>query len=228
MVTKIVRLFIMLVAVTMFSYLVTQGQTLPTTSHPNTHGWKDLFQKDLSNTIFEPGGWVFEKGVLYAKDHGNIWTKETYGDFILDLEFKVARQANSGIFLRTGDIRNVLSAIEVQVHETSDRNPRGMVGAIYDIQVPSKDMSKPAGEWNRYTITCNDNKIYIVFNGSQVIDMDLNRWTEPHKNPDGTRNKFATALKDYPRAGPIGLQGIHGREGQPVWYRNMKIKTLND
>jgi hypothetical protein len=45
-------------------------------------------------------------------------------------------------------------------------------------------------------------------------------------NPDGTRNKFAVALKDYSRVGPIGLQGIHGREAAPVWYRNVKIKVL--
>jgi hypothetical protein len=53
--------------------------------------------------------------------------------------------------------------------------------------------------------------------------MDLNEWTEPYKNPDDTKNKFQTALKDFARTGYIGLQD-HGR---PVWYRNIKIKPLN-
>ena len=52
--------------------------------------------------------------------------------------------------------------------------------------------------------------------------MDLNRWTEAHKNPDGTPNKFNTAYKDMPRVGNIGLQ----YHGHPVWYRNVKILTL--
>ena len=60
-----------------------------------------------------------------------------------------------------------------------------------------------------------------------MIDADLNDWTEAHKNPDGTKNKFSTPLKDYARSGPIGFQGIHGREEAPVWYRNMKIKVLD-
>ena len=63
--------------------------------------------------------------------------------------------------------------------------------------------------------------------GEQIIDIDLDDWTEPHQNPDGTQNKFSTALKDYPRVGPVGLQGIHGKGGQPVWFRNLKIRVLD-
>jgi hypothetical protein len=194
--------------------------------HPGTAGWKDLFAPDLSNAIMEPGGWVIDKGVLVAKTHGTIWTKESYGDFVLDLEFKVAKNANSGVFLRAGDIKNVLSALEIQIHETTDGGPIGMVGAIYDAKAPSKSMAKPAGEWNRYTITCQGSRVSLVFNGEKVIDADLEDWKEPRKNPDGTRNKFAVALKDFARKGPIGFQGIHGKEEAPVWFRNLKIKVL--
>jgi hypothetical protein len=60
-------------------------------------------------------------------------------------------------------------------------------------------------------------------NGEQIIDMDLNKWTEAHKNPDGTPNKFTTAYKDMPRIGNIGLQ----YHGTPIWYKNLKIKSLD-
>ncbi len=103
----------------------------------------------------------------------------------------------------------------------------GMVGAIYDVKPPSKKMEKPVGEWNHYTITCQDSRVSLIFNGAQVINIDLNDWREPHKNPDGTPNKFAVALKDFARKGPIGLQGLHGTEKAPVWFRNLKIKTLS-
>ena len=49
---------------------------------------------------------------------------------------------------------------------------------------------------------------------------------EPHLNPDGTKNKFAVALKDFARSGPLGLQGLHGKAQAPVWYRNIRIKEL--
>ncbi|MBE7494624.1 MAG: DUF1080 domain-containing protein [Verrucomicrobiaceae bacterium] len=193
--------------------------------HPDTTGWKDLLAPDLSNTI-APGGWAFQNGELVAKDHDTLWTKESYGDFILDLEFKVAKEANSGVFLRSGDIKNVLAALEIQVHEGADGSKYGMVAAIYDAMPPSKSMAKPVGEWNRYTITCKGPQVTVVFNGETVIDANLDNWPEVGKNPDGTPNKFKKALKDFARSGPIGLQGLHGKAQAPVWYRNLKIKVL--
>jgi hypothetical protein len=204
------------------------SQQAPKGGHPDTSGWKNLFEADLSNALFSPGGWVMENGLLVAKAGGTIWTKESYGNFILDFEFRVAKDANSGVFLRTGDIKNILSALEIQIHETTDGTKYGMAGALYDAKPPDKaeNMMKPAGEWNRYTITCQDSRLVLVFNGETAFNIDLNDWKEARKNPDGTANKFATALKDYARMGPIGFQGLHGKEAAPVWFRNLKIQVL--
>jgi sugar phosphate isomerase/epimerase len=191
--------------------------------------WKDLLTKDLSNAFFKPGAWVYEAdGVLAAKGgegHDlDIWTKDRYGNFILDLEFKVDKGTNSGVFIRTGSIKEwINTAIEVQIHESTDGTPHGQCGAIYDCLSPSKSALKKTGEWNRYVITCLDNKIYVELNGEQIIDMDLNLWKEAHKNPDGSPNKFTTAYKDMPREGHIGLQ----YHGTPIWYRNLRIKPLD-
>ena len=186
-------------------------------------GWRDLLAGDLSNCIYKQGSWIMEDGVLTRKGGGNIWTKEKFGDFILDLEFKVAKGSNSGVFIRTGDVSDfVQTGIEVQIHDTTDGTSRGACGAIYDCLAPSKNMTRKPGEWNHYTITCKANKIYVVFNGEQIIDMDVNLWTEAHKNPDGTANKFNTAIRDMPRIGHIGLQD----HNDPVWFRNIKIKPL--
>lgn len=195
-------------------------------AHPDTAGWKDLIAPDLSNVEMPKGSWELKDGVLVAKTHDTLWTQASYGNFVLDLEFKVAKESNSGVFLRAGNTKDALSALEVQVHESQDGALYGMVGAIYNAQPPSKPMQKPAGEWNRLTVTCNDSRVSLVFNGEEVWNVDLNTWTEAHKNPDGTQNKFAKALKDFARQGPIGLQGLHGKAQAPVWYRNIKIKEL--
>ncbi|MGB6220525.1 3-keto-disaccharide hydrolase [Haloferula sp.] len=194
--------------------------------HPNTEDWESLFKPDLSNAV-DAGKWTIEDGVLVARDRHTLWTKASYSDFVLDLEFKVEKASNSGVFLRSSDISNVLKALEIQVHESTDDSPIGMVGGIYDACPPSKSMAKPIGEWNRFTITCKGPSITLVFNGEQVLDVDLDRWNEAHKNPDGTPNKFAVALKDYARKGPIGFQGLHGKEQAPVYYRNLRIKPLD-
>jgi len=193
---------------------------------PDTTGWKDLFAKDLSTAV-NGEHWKWEDGTLVAKDHETLWTKDSYANFMLDLEFKVAKESNSGVFLRSSNIKDVLAALEIQVHENADGSKYGMVGAIYDAKPPSKSMAKPAGEWNHLTITCKDSLVIVVFNGEEVIHADLNDWKEPNKNPDGTPNKFKVALKDFGRNGPLGLQGLHGKAQAPVWYRNLKIQPLD-
>jgi len=193
--------------------------------HPDTKGWKNLFAADFSNATGGEG-WKWEDGILVATDHGTLWTKDSYSNFILDLEFKVAKESNSGVFLRSGNIKNTLAALEIQVHESTDGGKYGMVGALYDSMPPSKSMAKPVGEWNHYTITCKDSLVTLIFNGEEVLHADLNDWPEKGKNPDGTKNKFPQALKDFARNGPLGLQGLHGKAQAPVWYRNIKIKIL--
>ncbi len=94
-------------------------------------------------------------------------------------------------------------------------------GALYDAQAPTKDLVK-AGEWNHCVITARGSRIAVEMNGEKIIDADLDRWVTPGQNPDGTKNKFRTALKDFKREGHIGLQDHGGK----VAYRNIKIKVL--
>ena len=189
-------------------------------------GWVSLFNgKDLTGWQCKPGSWVVEDGTLARKGGGDIWTQKPYGDFILELEFKVDPQTNSGVFFRTGDINDcVQTGIEMQVldsfgKETPDKHD---CGAIYDCLAPRKNVVRKPGEWNQMTLTCRGSKINVVMNGEEIIDMDLDQWTEPHKNPDGSGNKFNTAYKDMSRSGRIGFQD----HGKPVWYRNIRIKPL--
>lgn len=197
----------------------------PEAKHPDTSQWENLFEAGLSNAEGAEH-WAFLKGILFAKHHNTLWTKKSYGDFVLDLEFKVEKESNSGVFLRSGNTKKVLEALEIQVHENKDGSKYGMVGAIYDALPPAEKVEKPVGEWNRFTITCKGSKLQLIFNGKLVLDADLDNWPEKGKNPDGTKNKFPKALKDFSRTGPIGFQGLHGKAQAPVWYRNVKIKEL--
>lgn len=193
--------------------------------------------KDLAGCITGPdNAWVVEHGLITPKrefdgrEHNldYLWSKETYGDFVLELEFKIPERANSGIFLRTPDLKDpVYTGIEVQVSNSFGKETwtnKSCAGAIYDCVAPTENPVKPPGQWNRYRIVCRGPKILVAVNGRQVVQMDLDRWTRPNQNPDGTPNKFATPLKDFARTGHVGLQD-HGR---PIWYRNIRIKRLDD
>ncbi len=194
--------------------------------------YKDVFKKDLSNAIIGANDWAFgADGVLAPTPtgHGDIWTKERYGNFILELDFKVPEKGNSGVFIRGADLKNwIHTTIEIQIHATTDGTKHGQCGAVYDCLSPSRDATKKPGEWNHYVITCLDNKIHVNLNGEDVIDMDLNLWTEAGRNPDppagpGTKNKFRYAYKDMSREGHLGFQ----YHGNPIWFKNLKIKSFD-
>jgi hypothetical protein len=193
-------------------------------------GWTVLFDgKNLDAWQKPPADkWKIVDGILtWQKGCGDIWTKEKYGDFVLDLEFKVEKSTNSGVFLRSpeGGKNWLHGSIEIQIiAPPKDGKPdKHTTGAIYDCLAPSVFAEKPAGEWNHMVITAKGNSIKIVLNDKPIIDANLDDWKEAGMNPDGSKNKFKTAYKDMAKVGNIGLQD----HGAPVWYRNVKIKTLN-
>lgn len=178
--------------------------------------------------------WAMEEGVLTLKnrtdrqEHNDnyLWTEKQYGDFVLDLDFKVQPGTNSGVFIRTSDVMDpVQTGIEIQVGSVAPGRPlgKGSVGGIYDLVAPRTNALKP-DDWNHYTITCDGPRITVVLNGETVSEMNLDLWTEVGKNPDGTKNKFTRAMKDFARSGYVGLQD----HGSPVWYRNVQIKPLRE
>ena len=168
--------------------------------------------------------WFLEKGILSISDTpgGIIWSKRKFGDFSISLEYKTSTKANSGLFFRTDPRNAVQGGFEIQIASPGLYKGKHIVGSLYDAKEPKVAAGKPDGEWNLMELTCKGSKIKAKVNGKLVIDVDINDWKEPNKNPDGSKNKFKTALKDLPRIGNFGLQ----YHGQPVWFRNIKVTTL--
>jgi type 1 glutamine amidotransferase len=206
--------------------LAADADPLPAAATSTQFAWITLFNgKDLNGWTCKPGAWAAEDGVLARKGGGDIWTQQEFGDFILDLEFKVDRGTNSGVFFRTADINDcVQTGIEMQVLDSYGKAgaDKHDCGAIYDCLAPSRNAVKPSGEWNTLRLVCRGPRIEVVMNGLKIIDMNLDDWKEAGQNPDGSANKFRTAYKDMPRAGYIGFQD----HGSPVWYRNIRIRPL--
>ena len=166
-------------------------------------------------------GWVVKDGAMVREaPAGDIWTKDRYGDFVLELEFKTA--GNSGVFFRTDKPKdNVQTGIEIQVDVPHGKPDKHSVGAIYDLVPPTTENAKK-DDWNKMTLTAKGSALTVEINGEKVNEMDLDKWTTGGKNPDGTGNKFKTALKSFKREGHIGLQD----HGAAVSYRNVRITAL--
>jgi hypothetical protein len=171
-------------------------------------GWKTtgnwVVEEDGTVTLVpRPGETGWERFDAY------IMTERTYKDFVLDLEFKIEKEGNSGVFFRVGDpLLPVSKGIEVQILDTFGLEKPGNhdCGGVIGTAAPSKNMAKPAGEWNRYTITVENNRLTVVLNGEQIIDLKLDE----------------SAMKDRPEVGHIGFQD----EAKRIWYRNVRIKEL--
>jgi hypothetical protein len=183
-------------------------------------GFVEMFNgKNLSGWQ-TTGNWVVEENNVitlkprpgesgWKRFNDYIATTKQYGDFILDLEFKFDKDGNSGVFMRVGDLKDhVNSGFELQILDTHGLAKPGHhdCGGIIATQGPSKNMVKPAGEWNRYVITFKGSHLTVVLNGEQIQDLDLSK----------------TAMKDRPAKGHISFQD----EAKRIWYRNVRIKEL--
>lgn len=166
------------------------------------------------------GNWLVKPdGVLAIKPRAGergwrrfdayLWADKRYGDFALDLEFKIPKGGNSGVFVRVKDKKNpVNTGIEVQINDVHGKKKVGPhdCGGIIGTVGPSKNMAKPAGEWNRMIVTCRGTRLQVQLNGEQVVDVNLK----------------TTSRRDRPLTGFIGLQD----HGLNLFFRNIRIKEL--
>jgi hypothetical protein len=169
--------------------------------------------------------WVLKDGILSPSEKPGrmVWSKKKFTNFELTLEYKTSEGCNSGVFFRTNPKNPVQEGFEIQVASKGLYSGKHVVGSLYDAKEPSSIAVKADGEWNTMKMTCIGSKITIVLNDKEIQKINLTDWTTAKKNPDGTKNKFKTALKDLSQTGHIGFQ-YHGK---PVWYRNVKVKVLN-
>lgn len=229
--------------VSLLAAIVLCGLAIATTSAADNEltpeeagdGWLLLFDgKTLNhwqNSDQKPSRTPVQDGALnpHKAGHYMLIHDKPFANFVLSLDFKISPHCNSGVFIRTFPLtprpgKDIgYNGIEVAVDDTTTAGMHD-TGAIYDLVAPARNAMKPAGEWNHLQITCDKNVIAVQVNGQPVTRMNLDEWTLPNRRPDGSEHKFDVALKDHPRQGYIGLQD----HGSPCWYKNIKLKPLDD
>src|SRR5262249_50355847 len=205
------------------AFLITAVSSFPSPRADDREGFEPLFNgRDLSGWQVNEGGdmakWGAENGVLYVNGAGGGWlmTEKEYGDFIVELEYKVPKNGNSGVALRSpmkGDPAYV--GMEIQILDDpnwKNLRPTQFTGSIYDIAGPSKHVAKPFGEWNKMRIVARGRHITVHLNGEKIVDADLDQYKDrSDKHPGILRDK-----------GHLGLQSHDGR----VAFRNLYVKPL--
>lgn len=171
-------------------------------------GWK---------IVGDAASWSVKDGVLAStgKPNGYVRTEKQYRNYRLSLEWRwTGEPTNSGVLLHAREPDKVWpKCVEAQLkHQHAgdfvliDRSTIIVNGSQVgpgDFPIADKrgeSAEKPAGQWNRYEITCDGGKVTLVVNGKV-----MNEGTEAN-----------------PSSGAICLQS----EGSPIEFRNIVLEPL--
>ena len=183
------------------------GEPIQLFNGTNLDGWR----------LVEPGaasGWRAANGILVnditqvpglpERHFGNLRTVAEFEDFSLHAETRVAKDGNSGIYLRGID--------EVQVFDSFGKpTDSHNMGAIYSRIKPLVAAEKPAAEWQTLDIVFVDRHVTVTLNGTKIID------NQPVLGPTG-----GALWPEVDRPGPIYLQGDH----TGIEYRNLVLHPV--
>jgi len=223
----------------------------------STEGWRG-YGKDVL-----PGKWTIDNGALkfngtgggeaQESDGGDIIFAHKFKNFILELEWKVAKGSNSGIFYLAQEVMSknsetdgmewqpiYISSPEYQILDNENhvdaqagKDGNRQSASLYDM-IPAKPQNaKPFGEWNQASIVVSKGTVFHKQNGETVLEYHLwtPQWKQMLENSKFSPEKWHDALAfellnncgGPNREGYIGLQD----HGDDVWYRNIRVKVLD-
>lgn len=155
--------------------------------------------------IVGDANWRAVDGAIQAdkktdKANSFLVTKVPYTDFRIRVEFWVSDDANTGIYMRCADIKNLTDRTCYEANVFDQRpDPAYGTGAIVHLS-PVSPMPKAGGKWNTYDVTVKGTHLVVTLNG--VITADIHD------------SKLAS--------GPIALQYAAG----VVKFRKVQIAPL--
>jgi sugar phosphate isomerase/epimerase len=227
--------------------LLAKDNTL--TDLEKAEGWKLLWDGQSTEgwrgaklSVFPANGWTIQNGVLIVNQNdgrestngGDIITTQKYKDFILKVDFKITKGANSGIkyFVDPELNKGEGSAIGCEFQILDDNNHpdaklgvkgNRTLGALYDLIPPDRsagNYSFNEKDFNTATIIVEGNRVQHYLNGVKIVEYTRNN---QEFNALVAYSKYA----DWPRFGNLPEGHILLQDhGDQVFYKNIKIKEL--
>lgn len=209
-------------------------------------GWKLLFDGKTTNgwrgaklDKFPAKGWVVEDGILKvlagnggeSTNGGDIVTTRTYRNFILKVDFKITKGANSGIkyFVDPSMNKGAGSAIGCEFQILDDlRHPDAKLGvkgnrklgSLYDLIPAPANKPFDINQFNTAMIVVRGNHVEHWLNGVKLLEYERN-------NQEWNALVAYSKYKHWPNFGNFTDANIllqdHGNE---VWFKNVKILEL--
>ncbi len=217
-------------------------------------GWRGYGKDNV------PSRWTIEDGCIkfsgsgtgegQTGEGGDLIFAHRFKNFILELEWKVSKGGNSGIFYLAQEVKTVkedgteryepiyISAPEYQVLDNAN-HPDALLGvdgnrqsaSLYDM-IPAKPQNqKPFGEWNKARIMVYKGTVVHGQNEENVVEYHLwtQQWTDMLQASKFSQEKWPLAFELLNDCGGPEHEGYFGIQdhGDDVWYRNIRIKVMD-
>src|SRR6266540_1491216 len=168
--------------------------------------WRGYKSEDV------PPGWKIEGGALMKDGRvADIVSKDEFGDFELEMDWKIGEAGNSGIFYRgTEEYEHIYwSAPEYQLLDDikADDNKTRLTcaGSAYALYPSPAGHLKPVGDWNRTRIVARGAHVEHWLNGVKLLEYEQG-------SPDWQDRVKASKFNDWPNygratRGHIAMQG---------------------
>jgi hypothetical protein len=193
----------------------------------STEAWRGFRRESFPTKC-----WVVEDQSLKTvkgcdrSEQVDIITKNKYRNFELELEWRVAPGANSGIIYLVSEDEDQTwkTGPEMQVLDdekhADGKIPKTSAGSLFDLIAPSNKFLRPVGEYNRARVVVNNGHVEHWLNGKKVLEYEL------------ASEQFASSIKqskfkNYAQfarivEGHIALQ-FHGDD---VWFRKIRVRRI--
>ena len=219
---------------TFYAVLIVIGATLFGEAQQSKTVWRVLFDGTSLDawrgykTDKVPAGWrIVDGSIVKDAPVGDIVSKDEFGDFELELEWKIGEAGNSGIFYRgTEEYDHIYwSAPEYQllddIKATDNKTRLTCAGAAYALYPSPAGHLKPVGQWNRTRIVAKGPHVEHWLNGVKLLEYEL--WS-----PDWEAKVKASKFAAYPqfgraKKGHIALQGDHSGT---LAFRNIRVREI--
>jgi hypothetical protein len=203
-------------------------------------GWASLFDGTTLNGWHSFGAasasakWSADSGAIHFNpatkgDDGDLVSNDSFANFDLKIDWKIAKGGNSGILFYVQDDKakyedTYKTGPEMQVldDERNEDNklPSHRAGSLYDLIQATPGAVRPAEQWNSVEIVANNGKLDFYLNGVHVVNTTM--WDDGWKKMvAGSKFKQWPAFGTF-KNGHIALQD----HGFNVWYKNIQVRKL--
>ncbi|MBV8853562.1 MAG: DUF1080 domain-containing protein [Sinobacteraceae bacterium] len=176
-----------------------------------------------------PAGWHVAGGVLSKEGPvDDLVTNERFGDFELELDWKVGREGNSGIFYRgTPEYDHIYwSGPEYQLLDDENapdgKNRLTAAGSAYGLYPSPAGVVHPHDHWNHSRLIVKGTHVEHWLNGRKVVEYEL-------QSADWKQRVAASKFAKYPQYGlaATGMIGLQGDHPGVLAIRRIRVRDLN-